>query len=106
MLDDSTVPGNTWPRPGKILTGNPGQTNMYASTKGIPADVAHSPPKPASWMAEWRSLNRIIEEAGTVRPDIKTWAPSALQTFGDDIVPSEKVRQIAEDAIRLLKPGS
>ncbi len=62
--------------------------------------------EPASWMAEWRSLNRIIEEAGTVRPDIKTWAPSALQTFGDDIVPSEKVRQIAEDAIRLLKPGS
>lgn len=61
---------------------------------------------PASWLAEWRSLNRIIEEAATVRPEIKTWAPSALQTFGDDVVPSERVRQIAEDAIRLLKPGS
>ena len=54
------------------------------------------------WMNQWRALNRVIEEASFVRPEIKNWAPQALETFGDDVLPSVRVRQLAEEAIRRL----
>ena len=57
----------------------------------------------ADWVNEWRTFNRIIEEAAAVDPEIKAWVPVAQETLGDDIIPADRVRQLAEGAIRRLK---
>ncbi len=59
----------------------------------------------ADWLAEWRAFQRIVEEAGTVRPEIKSWTPTALETFGEDVLPADRVRNLADEAIKRLTGG-
>ena len=58
----------------------------------------------ADWMDEWKRFNSIIEEAAVEHPEIKAWVPMAQETFGDDMIPADRVRELAEEAIRRLKP--
>ena len=59
----------------------------------------------ADWLAEWRLFNQIIEEAASARPEIKSWTPTALETFGEDVHPVDRVRSLVDEAIKRLTGG-
>jgi len=47
----------------------------------------------------------MAQEAATLRPEIKSWTPTALETFGEDVLPVDRVLALADEAIKRLTGG-
>jgi hypothetical protein len=47
----------------------------------------------------------MAQEAATLRPEIKSWIPTALETFGEDVLPVDRVLALADEAIKRLTGG-
>ena len=77
------------------------ETDWISRLEAIQAKLAQDPN--ADWLNEWRAFSKIIDEAAVLHPKISEWLPVAEETFGGDVIPADRIRQLAEGAISRLK---
>ena len=77
------------------------ETDWIRRLEAIRDKLAEDPN--ADWMNEWRTFSSIIDEAAAVHPRIREWLPVAEETFGEDVIPVDRIRDLAEGAISRLK---